>query len=116
MIVKHEKEIQPADLSHEHDLKGVELLPLVTEQDGAKHFSMRLFRVSPDGHTPFHSHPWEHEVYVLQGRGTLVGEAEEHALEPGSAVLVPEGEKHRFQAGGEGLMFLCCVPQLKDPP
>ena len=76
---------------------------------------MRLFRVAPKGYTPYHTHPWEHEVYVLNGNGVLVGETEEHALETGTAVFVPADVKHRFRAGGEGLAFLCCVPQLKHP-
>jgi len=111
MIVKHERDVRPADLSEEQDLKGVELLPLLTKEDGAGHFSMRLFRISPNGYTPFHTHPWEHEVYVVRGRGMLVGEFENHSLEPGMAAFVPQGEKHRFQAGGEGLLFLCCIPE-----
>ena len=109
MIVRHEKEARPADLSGETDVEGVVLLPLLTEKDGARHFSMRLFRLSPGGHTPFHAHAWEHEVFVIRGDGEVVGENQSHPLEPGCAVYVPEGEKHRFQAGRSGMDFLCCI-------
>ena len=47
IFVQHEKDVKPADLSTEHDLKGVELRPLITEKEGAKHFAMRLFRLEP---------------------------------------------------------------------
>ncbi len=110
--VRHERDVQPADLSTEHDLKGVELLPLITQEQGAKNFAMRLFRLEPGGHTPFHVHGWEHEVYVVEGTGEVIGEQGSQSLEVGSAVYVPAEEKHRFQAGDNGLAFLCCIPIL----
>ena len=114
MFVKHEKDVRPADLSGEKDVTGVELLPLITEKDGAKNFSMRLFRLSPGRHTPFHVHPWEHEVFVVQGTGELIGKAETLPLEPGLAAYVPENERHRFKAGGSGMVFLCCIPHIPE--
>ena len=109
-FVQHERDVQPADLSKEHDLKGVELRPLITEKEGARHFAMRLFRLEPGGYTPFHVHGWEHEVFVVEGTGQLIGEQGSQSLEVGTAVYVPAEEKHRFQAGDTGLVFLCCIP------
>jgi len=113
ITVKQADDVSPADLGQEQDLKGVELLPLITEADGAGHFSMRLFRVSPGGYTPFHIHPWEHDVYVIRGSGEVVAESGSVPIQPGSAVYVPSGEKHRFRAGQEGLDFLCCIPHTE---
>ena len=110
MLVRREGDVPPADLSAEHDLKGVELRPLITEKEGAQHFAMRLFRLEPGGYTPFHVHGWEHEVYVLQGTGQVIGEEETLSLEAGTAVYVLAEERHRFWAGEGGLVFLCCVP------
>lgn len=110
MFVRNERDVRPADLSGEQDLRGVELRPLITEKEGAKHFAMRLFRLEPGGYTPFHTHEWEHEVYVFGGGGQLVGERETLPLEAGVAAYVPPAEKHRFQAGPDGLVFLCCIP------
>ena len=109
-FVRHERDVPPADLSGEHDLKGVELRLLITEKDGAEHFAMRIFRLQPGGYTPFHVHGWEHEVFVIQGTGQVMGEEEDRPLEAGTAVYVPAGERHRFQAGDKGLVFLCCIP------
>ena len=113
MFVRHESDVQPADLSAEHDLKGVELRPLITQKDGAENFAMRLFRLEPGGYTPFHSHEWEHEVFVLEGEGKVIGEKESFSLEVGSAAYVPAEERHRFQAGERGLVFLCCIPNIR---
>ena len=110
MFVRYESEVPAGDLSAEVDLKGVELRPLISEQDGAKHFAMRIFRLEPGGYTPFHTHPWEHEVYVAEGSGEVVGEGRSHPLKQGAAVFVPPGEKHRFRAGEVGMVFICCIP------
>ena len=42
---------------------------LVGEKDGAPTFAMRQFEVEPGGYTPRHHHPYEHEVFVLEGEG-----------------------------------------------
>jgi quercetin dioxygenase-like cupin family protein len=41
---------------------------------GAPNFVMRLFEIDPDGYSPFHTHAWEHEVFVLEGEGTVLTE------------------------------------------
>ena len=33
---------------------------------------MREFELDPGGHTPQHFHPYEHEIYVLEGEGAIV--------------------------------------------
>ena len=77
-------------------------------------FVLRVFTVRPGGATPRHRHPWEHEVYVLAGRGRVVGE-EEVEVAAGDAVFVPAGELHSFENAGEGeLRFICVVPRRPD--
>ena len=54
---------------------------LIGEGDKAPNFAMREFEVAPGGHTPKHFHDYEHEVYVLAGRGTIVdGDHERRSL------------------------------------
>jgi len=84
---------------------------LLTARDGAPTFAMRQFEVSPGGHTPYHSHPWEHEVFVLSGTGLVRLEGDEAAISAGDAVLIAPGETHSFQCvGEEALIFLCLIP------
>jgi quercetin dioxygenase-like cupin family protein len=48
---------------------------LITKEMGAKNFAMRVFEVENGGFSPLHKHPWEHEVFILDGSGHLfVGE------------------------------------------
>jgi quercetin dioxygenase-like cupin family protein len=90
---------------------GVTIRWLISEKDGAPHFAMRLFEVKPDGYTPYHNHPWEHEAFILEGKGSLVLEDKTVPLNKGDAIFVPAGENHQFKnAATEKLIFLCLVP------
>ena len=74
-------------------------------------FVMRVFAVRPGGHTPRHSHPWEHEAYVLSGNGRVEGDGE-FKVSRGDAVFVAPDELHSFvNTGEEDLRFICVVPK-----
>ncbi len=49
---------------------GCKVRWLIGEGDKAPTFAMREFEVEPGGHTPKHFHDYEHEVYVIEGKGT----------------------------------------------
>lgn len=90
---------------------GVKIRWVIAEVDGAPSFAMRHFEIAPGGHTPHHAHEWEHEVFVLSGRGKVASPDGESALAPGTAVLVEPGEEHHFaNDGGEPLTLLCLIP------
>jgi quercetin dioxygenase-like cupin family protein len=102
---------KPAEVD---EAKGVGMKVLMSEKDGAPTSVMRVFDVAPGGYTPFHTHDWEHEVYVLQGKGAVKEGEKEHALENGSFVLVQPGEEHQFiNRGDDVLRFICVVPVPK---
>ena len=84
---------------------------LVSESDRAPNFAMRRFEVAPGGYTPRHSHPYEHEVYVLEGDGVVYEGDEEHAITAGDVIFVTPGDVHQFRNTGQVPMkFLCMVP------
>ena len=79
--------------------------------DGAN-FILRVFTVKPGGSTPTHTHPWEHETYILEGKARLTTSQGELAAEAGDAVYVEPGEVHSFtNDGAEDLRFICVVPK-----
>jgi quercetin dioxygenase-like cupin family protein len=87
---------------------------LITKEMGAPNFAMRLFEMEPKGHSPFHSHPWEHEVFILEGEGIVVSEEGEKKFKTGDVVFVLPNENHQFKnTGTETLKFLCLVPIQK---
>ena len=100
--------VQPVEME---DAETVGVRWLITEKDGAPGFAMRLFEVQPGGHTPLHTHDWEHEVFVLSGHGCVWREGEDVPMESGTVIFVPSGEKHRFRNTGTGVLrILCLVP------
>ncbi len=44
---------------------------LIGPSDEPPLFYMRMFEVDPGGHINAHFHPWEHEIYVLEGSGRV---------------------------------------------
>lgn len=83
------------------------------ENDSAENFAMRLFEIVPGGHTPEHSHDWEHEVYVLEGDGIVFCDGSEKQLRSGYVVFVPPNAVHYFRNIGKGtLRFLCLIPYI----
>lgn len=84
---------------------------LIGEGDKAPNFAMREFEVKPGGHTPKHFHDYEHEVYVLAGKGTIVDGDAERPLTAGDVVFVAPNDVHQFRnTGAEPMRFLCLIP------
>lgn len=110
MKVGHDGEIALAPVTMEGS-SGCQVRWLVDEAQGAPNFAMRQFEVAPGGYTPRHSHPYEHEVFVLEGNGVVSEGEVEHPLKAGDFVLVAPNEVHQFRnTGSAPLKFLCMVP------
>jgi quercetin dioxygenase-like cupin family protein len=89
--------------------EGVDFRPLLAENVNAPNFYLRVFDIAPGGHTPLHSHAWEHEVFVVSGKGKVVLERSHEPLAEGDAVFVEPGETHQFVNDGEAVMRMVCV-------
>ncbi|MDQ7841088.1 MAG: cupin domain-containing protein [bacterium] len=110
---------RPEDVPAEEpeNLPGVKIRWVIDKKRGAENFAMRVFEVAPGAETPLHDHWYEQEMYLLDGRGVMVGEQGEWALEPGMVMWVPPHERHQIKNTGAGpLKFICCVPQKKPNP
>ena len=93
------------------ELSGVIKREVITADDGAPHFCMRIFEVEPGSSTLPHSHSWEHEVFVLSGQGVVVNEQGETQIAKDSVVFVAPNEHHSFvNNGNEPLRFICVIP------
>jgi len=95
--------------THPEDTEGVDFKPLIAQNMNPPTFHMRLFEISPGGHTPRHTHEWEHEVFVLEGEGEIVLGDREIRLVDGDAVYVEPNEQHQFVNDGRGIMRMICV-------
>ena len=95
----------------ENGVKDVKLRKLISKEDGANVFAMRLFEIKSGGHTPLHQHDWEHEVFILEGEGSTKDKTREKPIKKGDVIFVPSMEWHQFvNTSGETLKFLCLIP------
>lgn len=85
----------------------------ISKEDGSPSFCFRVFRIEPNGHTPYHSHDFEHLNYVISGQGALVdAEGVRHQITDGEFALVLPNEKHQFRNTSETdpFVIICAVP------
>ncbi len=89
---------------------------LIGKDSPAPNFFLRLFEIMPGGHSPFHQHSDEHEIFVLEGEGYLKTEDNQTLpLKAGTFALILPEEKHQFvnASSNSVLKFLCIVPRKK---
>ncbi|MEM3341154.1 MAG: cupin domain-containing protein [Thermoplasmata archaeon] len=110
MLKKHYSEVAEEDVVAE-GAKNVKIQWLINKDVAGAHFAMRRFTILPGGHTGYHKHDWEHEIYVLEGEGVLKFEDKEYPLKPGTFAFVDGGKNHQFlNAGITNFVFLCFIP------
>ena len=96
-------------------VKDVSMRLMVGRADGAPTFAMRHFTVQPGGHTPRHSHNYEHEVLVLGGTGRAECDGAFHDVRKGDVLLVEPNLTHQFvNTGDDPFEFMCLVPIAFD--
>lgn len=113
MLIRNINETPTAPVSMS-GAEGVQMALMVGRADGAPHFSLRHFQVTPGGHSPRHSHDYEHEVYIVEGTGEVLLEGAYRPIGAGDVVYVPADQEHQFRAGEAGLRFLCLVPVTRN--
>jgi quercetin dioxygenase-like cupin family protein len=90
---------------------GARVRWVITEEDGALNFSLRVIEIESGHSSPRHAHPFEHEVFILEGQGALWSEEGETDLRPGDAAYVPPDEPHQFiNKGSATLEMICVIP------
>lgn len=86
----------------------------ISSRDGSPSFSFRVFTIEPNGHTPYHTHGFEHLNYIIDGEGSLVmATGEEKPVKRGDFVLVLPGEKHQYRntSNSSPFVMICAVPK-----
>jgi len=91
--------------------KGVTGRVVIGNADGAAHFCMRVFELSPGGHTPKHAHSWEHEIFVHAGKGAVWRDGQWVEVAQGNVIFIPGNEEHQLKNTGDAaLIFVCLIP------
>lgn len=116
MVIRNisQTEMKPVQMD---GVQGATMSVMVGRADGAPNFAMRQFAVAPGGHTPRHSHDYEHEVFIVSGKGTILLGGQENPIRSGDVIYVPADELHQFKSApdqSEPLRFLCLVPMSRN--
>jgi len=93
MIVRNYRRVTAEPVLKE---PGVTVRWLVSELDETPRYALRLYEMDPGCATTAHTHYWEHQVFVLAGRGAVITGGEEAPLEEGDMVYIPPGDRHQF--------------------
>jgi quercetin dioxygenase-like cupin family protein len=85
----------------------------LTDEDCADFFYMRHVVMEKGGTIGLHDHPYEHQIFILKGKGKCTVGEEEYELTEGCYALIPGGVIHGFENIGEGtLEFICCINRV----
>jgi len=114
----HAKITHISDINQEkvemHGVKDAYIQWLISDKDSAPNFAMRRFVVKANGFTPYHNHPYEHEVYILNGEGEVRIEDKTFKIKKDFVIFVPPNAKHQFiNTGNTDLIFICVIPLQK---
>ncbi len=59
---------------------------------------LKLFIMHPSGYSPLHSHPAQHCVVILEGKGTVSNGKKATAIVSGDVINIASNEPHQFKA------------------
>ncbi len=88
---------------------GVTIRWLIGPGEGFN-FYMRVFRMPPGSHIKGHSHPWEHEILILEGSGRVRIGSKTYEVSKDTFLYIPPNVEHEYWAGEGGMRFLCIIP------
>jgi quercetin dioxygenase-like cupin family protein len=109
MLVGHYTD-KPDEPQEKPGNRGATMRRLITGDENAENFFMRVVVIEPGGCIGLHSHPYEHEIFVLNGVGRAMVEDGGTDVMPGDYVFIPGHEVHGFEnTGAEPLEFICCI-------
>ena len=108
MQVKNYRDVMAEPVLEE---PGVTVRWLVSELDEAPRYALRLYEIEPGCATMAHTHYWEHQVFVLAGRGAVIAGDQEALLGEGDLVYTPPQERHQFvNRSKQPFRFLMALP------
>ena len=90
---------------------GSEIRELLAYRNSViRHQSLAEARLPVGGSTQEHFHPRAEEIYyITHGIGRIRIEGEFRDVQPGDAIAIPPGQKHKlWNTGAEPLRLLCC--------
>jgi quercetin dioxygenase-like cupin family protein len=75
-------------------VSGIPGTRLISIEDKPPTCTMTYSVIEPGKTSPHHIHPWECEVYILEGSGVLVCDGKEYPIKEGDGIFIPENVDH----------------------
>lgn len=95
--------------------EGITIRWVIGKPQEAPNFALRVIEFAPGAVFDVHQHPYEHEIFVLEGEGVAEGPGGEIHMRPGVALYVPPDEPHGYRnTGAEALRFVCVIPHPEE--
>jgi quercetin dioxygenase-like cupin family protein len=88
---------------------------LVDVSVDSPNFTVAEVEVQPGGSTLYHTHPYEHAMFILEGTGEVVESTGTSPLMPWEVLYIASNELHQIRnTGGKMLKFLSVEPTQKE--
>ncbi|MCH7800543.1 MAG: cupin domain-containing protein [Chloroflexi bacterium] len=88
--------------------------PILGPEDGVPNYVMLYVQHAPGASSAHHTHPWEHQAFIVEGSGILWVDGNEYPIKSGDAVLVPPGSEHHFTNTGDVMLSRVTVNPLSS--
>ena len=77
--------------------------------DGSDNFAVRHCEIGSGGFSPFHKHPWEHELFVLEGNGLAINDKKSKPISAGDFISIPGNEIHQIKNTSNSSLRILCI-------
>ena len=82
---------------------GTNAARLINLDDNPPTCTLSYSQIGPGNTSSHHIHEWEHEVYIIEGTGTLFCDGKEYPVKAGDAMFIPPNVDHyTLNNGGNG--------------
>ena len=70
--------------------------------------TMDICEINAGASSAFHTHPWEHQVFVVAGQGAVTDGQSPIQFSAGDVVVIPADQPHQFiNVGDSNVVFVC---------
>ena len=87
---------------------NTQIKELTTEVTGDSNLNIKFFEMHPNGYSPLHSHPSQHQLIITDGEGSVFDGQKTVAIQAGDVAYIAPNEPHQLKTTGDKpLKFIC---------
>ena len=89
--------------------KYYEVIEEKLPSDQASNSYIRWLLTDKGGHINAHFHPWEHEIFIVEGNGKIKIGSKIYEISSDNFIYIPPNINHEYWADTD-LKFICIIP------